>query len=195
MICNHCGAQIPQPNTACPECGAIVVPRTGRGSAAGIRQGRPDDKTYHSNDSQHIRYESQHDPSSRRPRSSQDAGRPGARRALAGGTKMARPLTAHSPAKPSHTRVQRINWAKIRLTVVILLILSMMVGYVYLKTTDTGQLILARMGREADADALWTLGTEYLDQGYIERSISTYELAWKQEPERDDLYEKLLMLG
>ena len=25
MICNHCGAQIPQQNTACPECGAIVV--------------------------------------------------------------------------------------------------------------------------------------------------------------------------
>ena len=95
---------------------------------------------------------------------------------------------------PSSHRLM-INWAMIATVLLVLALFGAAGGYVYLKTTDAGQLILARLGREANAEALWALGTEYLDQGYIDRAITSYETAFAQEPEREDIYNKLLLLG
>ncbi|NLZ88505.1 MAG: hypothetical protein GX916_03290 [Clostridiales bacterium] len=97
------------------------------------------------------------------------------------------------PAKNYNRRM--INWAMVALVVLILSVVLAAGGFVYLKVTPAGQLILARMGRDASADAYWALGTEYLDQGYIARSIDTYLKAEKLDPHRDDLADKLLLLA
>ncbi|MGI6694843.1 MAG: chitobiase/beta-hexosaminidase C-terminal domain-containing protein [Christensenellales bacterium] len=88
-----------------------------------------------------------------------------------------------------------INWAKVSVSIGMLLIVLAAGAFIYLKMTPGGQLIMARMGREASADAYWALGTEYLDQGYVARSIETYEKALEIEPERPDLADKLLLLA
>ena len=94
-------------------------------------------------------------------------------------------------------RVRRfmVNWALVCTIVLGLVLLGAAGGFLYLKTSDAGQLILARMGYDANAEALWALGSEYLDQGYIERAIVSFESAYALEPERPDIYSKLLMLG
>ena len=88
-----------------------------------------------------------------------------------------------------------INWAMVALVVGILFIVSVLGGYVYLKMTPNGQLILARMGREADADAYWALGTELLDQGYIARAVGSYEHALALQPDHPKLQDRLMLLA
>lgn len=88
-----------------------------------------------------------------------------------------------------------INWAKVAVSAAALVVMLAAGALVYLKMTPAGQLIMARMGRDAGADAFWTLGTEYLDQGYVGRAIETYLKALDQQPERPDLADKLLLLA
>ncbi|NLC31879.1 MAG: hypothetical protein GX781_01090 [Clostridiales bacterium] len=88
-----------------------------------------------------------------------------------------------------------INWAMIALILLIFSFVMALGSYIYLEVTPGGQLILARMGRDANADAYWSLGTEYLDQGYIARSISTYEQALSLEPQHPQLIDRLMMLA
>lgn len=99
------------------------------------------------------------------------------------------------PAGKENYRRRMVNWAMVGLVMLILLFVSVVGGYIYLKVTPGGQLILARLGREASADAYWALGTELLDQGYISRSISTYEQALDLQPEHPELVKKLMLLG
>lgn len=88
-----------------------------------------------------------------------------------------------------------INWAWVGFACVILAFLLMVGTYAYLKLTLAGQVILARAGREANAAALWTVGTEQLDRGEIPRAIATYEKALAQEPEGEDISRNLLFLA
>ena len=88
-----------------------------------------------------------------------------------------------------------INWALLWTVVIVLGIVAVGGAYVFLKMTDQGQLILARMGREANATALWTYGQELLDQGYLDRCVAVLEQAYEMEPERDDIYDRLLQLA
>lgn len=94
-----------------------------------------------------------------------------------------------------YTKKHVINWAWVWFSCAVLAFFLMVGAYAYLKMTPNGQVILARMGRDASADALWTLGQEYLDRGEIPRSIQTYEKALQQEPERADVLEKLFLLS
>jgi tetratricopeptide (TPR) repeat protein len=100
-------------------------------------------------------------------------------------------------SKKGQVRVRRhmVNWAMVGLFALIAVILLAIGSYIYLMVTPNGQLIMARMGREASADAYWQLGTELLDQGYVARSITTYEHALSLEPEREDLVDKLMLLA
>ncbi len=88
-----------------------------------------------------------------------------------------------------------INWSAVAVVILALILAAGVSAFLYLNLTDHGQLILARMGRETSAEALWSYGTELLDQGYIDDSIAIYEKAWKQEPAKEDLYEKLQLLA
>lgn len=88
-----------------------------------------------------------------------------------------------------------INWAWIWFSVGILCFFLLIGAYVFLKVTPVGQVMLARMGRDANATALWTVGTEYLDRGDIPKAIDTYEKAALQEPTHPDLLKNLFSLA
>ncbi len=88
-----------------------------------------------------------------------------------------------------------INWLMVAVVALGFLFILAAAGLVWLQVTPEGQLVKARMGRPASAQAYWSLGTEYLDQGYVGRSIDTYLKAEQIEPERADLDEKLLLLA
>ncbi len=117
--------------------------------------------------------------------------------------------TAKSGKKPRRKRQKRrsrltrektyqgkmINWLKVAVIALGMVFVLMFAGLIWLQVTPEGQLISARMGRDANAQAYWTLGTELLDQGYINRSIEAYLKAEELEPERPDLDEKLLLLA
>ena len=88
-----------------------------------------------------------------------------------------------------------VNWALLWTVTAVMVFLLAIGTLLYLRLTDNGQLIMARMGREANANALWAYGQELLDQGYVDRAIATYEQAYEKEPERDDLYDRLYQLA
>ncbi len=98
-------------------------------------------------------------------------------------------------AKKNTYQKRMVNWAKIAVSLTMLLVVLAAGALIYMRLTPGGQLIMARMGREASADAYWALGTEYLDQGYVARSIESYLTALEAEPEHPDLAEKLLLLA
>ncbi len=90
---------------------------------------------------------------------------------------------------------RRINWVKVGIFSLAVMLLLAAGAFIWLRLTPQGQLVMARMGREASSDAYWALGMEYLDQGYISRAVETYLKAEKADPERKDLGEKLLLLA
>lgn len=97
--------------------------------------------------------------------------------------------------RPETYQGRMINWVKVTVISLGVVFVLLFAGFIWLQVTPAGQLVSARMGREANADAYWTLGTELLDQGYISRSIEAYIKAERLEPERPDLHEKLLLLA
>lgn len=99
--------------------------------------------------------------------------------------------------KPESYYMRRhvINWAWVWFSIGILCFFMMIGAYVFLKVTPTGQKMLARMGRDADATALWAVGTEYLDKGDIPSAIDTYEKAALQDPNHPDLLKNLFNLA
>ncbi|HSK68163.1 MAG TPA: chitobiase/beta-hexosaminidase C-terminal domain-containing protein [Candidatus Limnocylindria bacterium] len=98
-------------------------------------------------------------------------------------------------AKKTNYQGRMVNWVKVGAVALGLLLLTAAGGFIWLKVTPEGQLAMARMGRDANADALWTLGTEYLDQGYVARSVETYLKAEAKAPEHPKLAERLLLLA
>ena len=191
MICKHCGYIVPDGAVMCPQCGAEVnAAHRGSPGAAGMRQGRresaPSERSYSSMPLEDdIPVSDAVLQSRRRPRSEE----------------MDAPVEGAGPArkkrKRRQTRVRRfaVNWALLWVIVIILLFLGAAGVYAYLKVTPQGQLILARMGRDANATALWTYGQELYDQGYLDRSIATFEKAYAQEPDREDIYDRLRQLA
>lgn len=89
----------------------------------------------------------------------------------------------------------RVNWAWVLFVIGILVFGGLAGSYAYLKLTPGGQVVLARMGKDCTSDALWTVGNEYMDKGYITKSIEIYEKALEQEPERKDILSKLKNLA
>lgn len=172
MICNHCRRESNPVSHVCPYCGQFMG----------------EEKPLIRGDSVPI-----YDDSDYRPAQGREA--------LGGGGRR-RPPEKRRPRKRRRAGRRRdayrrhmVNWAMVGLVILILGFVGVVGGYIYLNVTPDGQLILARAGRDASADAYWALGTEYLDQGYIARSIAAYEKAEKLQPEREDLVQKLMLLG
>ena len=70
-----------------------------------------------------------------------------------------------------------VNWMKISIIAVIVGFLLLGGGYFFLKKTDAGQRVLARMGKEATSVAYWAVGDEAMNRGDIEKAIACYEKA------------------
>ncbi len=186
LICPQCGFSVEIYSKVCPECGSLLPQPKPSAGLSGMRQGKA---------------ASSAPEETAAPSSLPDASRQGiypeggyhTRRKAPGQEiplrRSGKNTVPSSPGKPM------INWTLAALIVCILILFAAAGGYVYLKTSDAGQLILARLGYDANAEALWALGTEYLDQGYIDRSITCYEKAYELDPNREDIYQKLLLLG
>ena len=165
MKCGQCGQQSDAASRVCPACGAYMGEKPPSVQAA--EPVAPEDLSW-----------------GHRPPAARKAGGKPRRRRKKRRSRLIRKSTYQS---------RMVNWVKVGAFALSILLLLAAAAFIWLKVSAPGQLILARMGRDANADAYWALGTEYLDQGYISRSIASYLKAEEKEPERPDLAEKLLL--
>lgn len=199
MVCKHCGNLLREDAVVCDQCGAEVRPPQSGQGVSGRRQGKasaerpqrvgsavlPESQPYRADAVVESR---------RRPRSegaSRTDNRRGTYASPATGSQMGR----ERRERKRPVRRMMINWALVWTVLLVLCFVALIGGYVFLKKTDAGQLMLARMGKDADAQALWTYGQELLDQGYVEKSIQTFEQAYEMDPEREDIYSRLEQLA
>ena len=88
-----------------------------------------------------------------------------------------------------------INWVRVAIVLAALVVIVVIGAFAYLNYTDGGQVIMARMGKDANAQALWIYGQELLDQGYVDQAIETFETAYEKDPELDNMYAHLQQLA
>ncbi len=177
VVCEHCGTVAAEGELICHACGAMLPVRDLNRGAAAIRQGRGRiQPTENAAGSTHKAADEYADKLDDRDRAEHAA--------MGQQTIVVRP-----PRKRMN-----INWAMILAVMLSMAIFLVVGGYVFLRVTHPGQMILARLGYEADATAMWDIGTEYMDQGYIEKAILIEEEAYAKEPERDDIYDRLQQL-
>jgi hypothetical protein len=125
-------------------------------------------------------------------RFTEDAGRPQSRRGI--------PRVSESQVRKLRIRQEKvhpvkrhmINWMHILTMGIILFLLCIAGGFLYLTRTPAGQVVLARMGQGAPAQAYWQVGEQYLDQGKVSESIAAFEKANEMNPDNVD---GLLSLG
>lgn len=198
VICEKCGNILPEGATVCDQCGAQMQPTARASGASGRRQGRPDrPETQRAASLMPLdaEREAARNGDTRRRSRSDGAGRPSAHRGTPPRPTTGRQMNrAHSRGRHP-ARKMMVNWAMVIAVSAVVLTLLVIGGLLYLRLTPGGQLIMARMGQETTADALWAYGQEQLDQGYVDRAVATYEKAWAQEPEREDLYDRLFDLA
>ncbi len=165
MLCGRCGKQSQSASHVCPYCGAYM------GEEKPSRHISEDTPVYGEMAGKRSQEKKRR---KRRPR----------RR------------SAPKPRKDSYYYKKHvINWAWVWFAVAILLFFLAIGSYVYLMVTPNGQVIMARMGREASADALWTVGEENMDRGDIPKAIALYEKAAEQEPENENYLINLFKLA
>ncbi len=203
MICERCGMRSDNSARICPHCGAPLRVSAGTDATAEIRQGRS------------------HEPppvygvSGERPvrtsRYAQDAGRPENHRGIGSGEEDAAVKRVRKHDKPiRNVRRRGVNRALLLTVLAALLLVAAVVLFVLAIRLPQGHLILMRatannperqerivsmIGEEAAAQALWQIGSEQIDQGYIAQSIETYTKAYELAPEIDGLYQRLLSLA
>lgn len=166
MVCSRCGKQSQSASHVCPYCGA---------------------------------YMGEEKP----PRYDQEAtpvyGEMGARRSQENKRRKKRSPRRRSAPKARkdsyYYKKHVVNWAWVWFIMAILMFFLMVGSYVYLKVTPNGQVILARLGREASADAYWTVGEENLDKGDIPKAVALFEQAAEQEPDNPNYLSNLFMLA
>ena len=98
--------------------------------------------------------------------------------------------------KGGHQKLKMVNWMKIVLILTVAVILTVAGGWLFLKKTDQGQKLMAKMGRDANSSALWSVGEELMNTGDMEGAIANFEKAKAQdEAEEHEDPDGLLMLG
>ena len=97
---------------------------------------------------------------------------------------------------PGHGPQRMVNWFKVGLFSLGALIILLGGGFFFLKKTDPGQVLMARMGQEASSTALWKVGEQMLDGGNIGDAILYFEKAKEQDLENGVVdVDGLLLLG
>ena len=172
MVCKKCGQLLKDGAMVCEYCGTEVSYYRNNAGLQGRRQGKQAPQPQQKQNLPQI------DPDARKAQEM--------------------PQEEEKQAQPVHTykvRKVMINWVAVAIAIAALFFVALVAGFVFLKVTDPGQLILARMGKEANATAMWAYGQELLDQGYIDRSIEAFNKAYEQEPDREDIYAHLQQLA
>ncbi len=213
MLCEKCGAYMADDAITCEGCGTLMKRRPQpEPGVRGIRQGRamggiqplPGSSRTEPKDEAAARRDAARDVpkmyrDDRRPerrrgvgRFLEDAGRPQSRRGI--------PKVSESQVRKLRTRQEKVhpvkkhmvNWMHILAFAIVLFLLSIVGGFFYLNRTPAGQMVLARMGRDASAQAYWQVGEEYMNQGLINQAIEAFETADTKNPDNMD---GLLSLG
>ncbi len=97
---------------------------------------------------------------------------------------------------PGHAPRKLVNWFRVGLVIFVVAVMVFGGGYFFLKRTDAGQMLMARMGQEANSTALWKVGEELLDRGEIGSAIEQFEKARAQDEENEVIdVDGLLLLG
>ena len=98
--------------------------------------------------------------------------------------------------KGGHHHRKMVNWMKITFAAAVILILGVVGVWLFLNKTDEGQRIMARLGKEANSSALWSVGEELMNTGDMEGAIVNFEKA-KAQDEQEELVDVdgMLMLG
>ena len=88
-----------------------------------------------------------------------------------------------------------VNWAHMTIVLVVLVIGAVIGVALYLTQTPDGQVIMARLGRDADAAALWQVGGERLDTGDLDGAIDYFLRAREKDGTENINVTGLLDLG
>ena len=86
-------------------------------------------------------------------------------------------ISAHEGSSSRHM----VNWMKMAIVMILAGILAVAGGYFFLKKTDAGQRLMARMGREASSVAYWAVGDEKMNSGDIDGAIICFEKAREKD--------------
>jgi len=217
MICEHCRREATNSAHICPHCGSPLRPYSGQSGIAAMRQGRaympPPVYGYTQKpDAAQADAERSREGASTADRSyAADAGRPQNKRGL--NRQDARSMPQHARKKgdrPHPVKVRGVNRALLITILLSSCFVAAITLFILAIRTTPGHLLLMRavqgdeakensvvvmIGEESAAKALWVIGTELIDQGYIDRSIETYQRAYELYPDIDNLYERLLSLA
>ena len=204
MICERCGMRSDNSARICPHCGAPLRASGSADATAEIRQGR-------SHEPPPV-YGVGAERPARTSRYAQDAGRPENHRGIGGAdeenTAEKRVRKHDKPIR--NVRRRGVNRALLLTILAALLLVAAVVLFVLAIRLPQGHLILMRatandperqekiismIGEEEAALALWQIGEEQIDQGYIAQCIETYNKAYELAPDIDGLYERLLSLA
>lgn len=112
-----------------------------------------------------------------------------------GDTTRVQPMSA-AASRRRHTVTRRmVNWTHVGIAMFLLLMVAVVGVYLFLDKTDDGQRIMARMGKDASASAMWEVGEEVLGTGDIDRAITMFESAREKDGEENINVSGLLTLG
>lgn len=219
MLCPRCGTYVAAEDVVCPGCGAAVEHSQPEEGVRAIRQGKRGRETMAaaSSTARHARASDR--GASRTPvqpiRQAPaedipvygDTGRLGLDGQTAeGGYARYRPRPerdtaplpkARQPHGPKLHQVKRrmVNWTHVAIAMVCVVIMAMVGIYFYMTRTAGGQRIMARLGYEATAQALWQVGEEAMDSGNITTAIENFEAARLKDGEENVNVDGLLLLG
>lgn len=203
MICERCGMQSENGARICPRCGAPLRAYTGQGGISELRQGRTHEPP--------PVYGSEGDRPARTSRYAQDAGRPENRRGIGASEENGKEKRVRKHDAPPRDVMRRgVNRAMLLTVLAGLLLVAAVALFVLAIKLPQGHLLLLRataddperqekvisiIGEKKAAAALWQIGQEQIDQGYISRCIETYQQAYALDPEIEGLYGRLLSLA
>ena len=213
LLCEKCGAYMSDDAITCEGCGTLLKRRPQpEAGVKGIRQGRAaqgfQQQGGSSRNEQQPSLAARRDaakdvpklyredkPRERRKgveRFSEDAGIPQSRRGIPRISEHEVRRLRIKQEKVRPVKKHMVNWMHVLVGVVILFILGIIGGFYYLNRTPAGQLVMARLGQNASAQAYWQVGEEYMDQGMIGQAITAFEKADSMNPNNVD---GLLSLG
>lgn len=226
MLCPQCGYYTRENDMICPECGHILqneseaeedgiesIRQGKRARDASVRQARRAEEEKLRRKSGASRAEvnriTVHDTreSAQRPddyliseqQEAELAGIERSRKPLYDESSAVREKAKEYTEKYRHGRGVRagyVNWAKVSIVSVAVLVAAIVGLWAFLTKTDGGQKLMARMGREANSTALWAVGEEKMNVGDVDGAVANFEKARAQDEAAGIVdVDGLLMLG
>lgn len=218
MICERCRKEATNGAHICPHCGSPLRQYNGQSGAAAMRQGRaytPPPVYQQPVDPENVfdggsRYSGWEKQAAQENRYAADAGRPQNKRGVQRHVHAAPSKNRRNAAGHKSVTARGVNVALLLAVILCMVMVSVVALFILAIQTTPGHLFLMNavqgneekeaqvvvmIGEEAAAKSLWKIGTDQIDQGYIDRSIETYQRAYELYPDIENEYECLLLLA